>query len=68
MIEKQFEFKFTVPKSMEYWIFFHLSVQGEKDAEKLSKNIELQNVNVIWSSNYARAKATIFALLNCDLY
>lgn len=35
-----------------------LSVQGEDQAKKLSENIELQNLDVIWSSNYTRAKAT----------
>ena len=29
-----------------------LSVEGEEQAKKLSKNIELQNIDVIWSSNY----------------
>ena len=28
-----------------------LSVQGEEQAKKLSENIELQNIDVIWSSN-----------------
>lgn len=35
-----------------------LSIQGEEEAKKLSENIELQKIDVIWSSNYARAKAT----------
>ncbi|MGN0993287.1 MAG: histidine phosphatase family protein [Bacilli bacterium] len=35
-----------------------LSVQGEDQAKKLSENIELHNLDVIWSSNYTRAKAT----------
>lgn len=35
-----------------------LSVNGEEQARKLSENIELKNVDVIWSSNYTRAKAT----------
>ena len=35
-----------------------LSVYGEEQAKELSKNIELQNIDVIWSSNYTRAKAT----------
>ena len=35
-----------------------LSVHGEEQAKKLSKNIELQNIDVIWSSDYTRAKAT----------
>lgn len=41
-----------------------LSVQGEEDAKKLSKNIELQNIDVIWSSNYTRAKATAKYIAN----
>ena len=35
-----------------------LSVKGEKQAEALSKNKELQNIDLVWSSNYVRAKAT----------
>lgn len=35
-----------------------LSVQGEEQAKKLSKNIELNNIDIIWSSTYTRAKAT----------
>lgn len=35
-----------------------LSVQGEEDAKKLSENEELNNIDVIWSSSYTRAKAT----------
>lgn len=35
-----------------------LSVQGEEQSKKLSENIELQNLDVIWTSNYTRAKAT----------
>lgn len=35
-----------------------LSVQGEEEARKLSKNIELKNLDAIWSSYYTRAKAT----------
>lgn len=41
-----------------------LSVQGEKQAEKLSENIELQNIDVIWSSDYTRAKATAKYIAN----
>ena len=41
-----------------------LSVEGEEQAKKLSKNIELQNVDVIWSSNYTRAKATAKYIAN----
>lgn len=35
-----------------------LSVQGEEEARKLSKNVELKNLDAIWSSYYTRAKAT----------
>ena len=35
-----------------------LSVQGESDAKRLSENVELKNLNSIWSSPYARAKST----------
>ena len=35
-----------------------LSVEGEEQAKKLSENKELKNLDIIWSSSYARAKAT----------
>ena len=35
-----------------------LSVQGEEQSKKLSENIELKNIDIIWSSSYTRAKAT----------
>ena len=35
-----------------------LDVEGEKKAEKLSYNKELQNLDVVWSSNYVRAMQT----------
>ena len=35
-----------------------LSVEGEKQAKKLSENDELKNLDIIWSSSYTRAKAT----------
>ena len=41
-----------------------LSVEGEEQAKKLSKNIELQNIDVVWSSNYTRAKATAKYIAN----
>ncbi|MBP3801265.1 MAG: histidine phosphatase family protein [Clostridia bacterium] len=41
-----------------------LSVEGEKLAEQLSKNIELQNLDVIWSSSYVRAKQTAKYIAN----
>ena len=41
-----------------------LSVQGEEQAKELSENVELQNIDVIWSSNYTRAKATAKYIAN----
>ena len=35
-----------------------LSVKGEEQSRKLSKNSELDNIDVLWSSSYSRAKAT----------
>ncbi len=35
-----------------------LSVEGEEQSKILSKNMELNNIDVIWSSSYTRAKAT----------
>ncbi len=35
-----------------------LSCEGEKKAEKLSKNEELKNISEIWSSSYVRAMST----------
>lgn len=35
-----------------------LSIKGEEEAKKLSENIELKNIDAIWSSSYPRAKAT----------
>lgn len=35
-----------------------LSIEGEEDSKKLSENTELQNIDMIWSSNYTRAKQT----------
>lgn len=35
-----------------------LSVEGEKQAEKLSKSLELKNIDSLWSSNYVRAVST----------
>ena len=37
---------------------FILSVRGEEQAKKVSLNNELQNIDVLWSSSYARAKGT----------
>ena len=41
-----------------------LSVQGEEQSKKLSQNIELNNIDVIWSSSYTRAKATAKYIAN----
>jgi len=35
-----------------------LSVKGEEQAKKVSENVELQNIDILWSSSYARAKCT----------
>lgn len=35
-----------------------LSIEGEETARRLSENNELQNIDVIWSSNYTRSKQT----------
>ena len=35
-----------------------LSVKGEEQSKKLSENPELDNIDVLWSSSYVRAKAT----------
>lgn len=35
-----------------------LTIEGEEKAKNLSKNIELKNIDVIWSSSYPRAKQT----------
>lgn len=35
-----------------------LSVKGEEQSKKLSENSELDNIDILWSSSYARAKAT----------
>ena len=43
-----------------------LSVQGEKQAKRLSGNIELNNIDVIWSSSYTRAKATAKYVANIN--
>lgn len=37
---------------------FILSVNGEQQAKKLSENDELQNIDVLWTSSYARGKST----------
>lgn len=35
-----------------------LSVNGEKLAEKVSMNLEFNNLDVVWSSDYVRAVST----------
>ena len=41
-----------------------LSVKGEGQSKKLSENPELNNIDVLWSSSYARAKATAKYIAN----
>lgn len=41
-----------------------LSVYGEEQSKKLSENMELTNIDVIWSSSYTRAKATAKYIAN----
>lgn len=41
-----------------------LSVKGEEDSKKLSENQELKNIDIIWSSNYTRAKQTAKYIAN----
>ena len=43
-----------------------LSVYGEEQSKKLSENIELINIDVIWSSSYTRAKATAKYIANLN--
>ena len=43
-----------------------LSVQGEEKAKKLSQNKELQNIDIIWSSSYTRAKETAKYIANSN--
>ena len=35
-----------------------LSINGEHFAEKISTNIEFDNLDVVWSSNYVRTMST----------
>ena len=44
-----------------------LSVQGEEQSKKLSENIELNNLDTIWSSSYTRAKATAKYIAKKDI-
>ena len=41
-----------------------LSVHGEEQSKRLSENTELHNIDAIWSSSYARAKATAKYIAN----
>ena len=41
-----------------------LSVNGEEQSKRLSENVELNNIDVIWSSSYTRAKATAKYIAN----
>ena len=41
-----------------------LSVYGEEQSRRLSENTELNNIDVIWSSSYTRAKATAKYIAN----
>ena len=41
-----------------------LSVHGEEESKRLSENIELNNIDIIWSSSYTRAKATAKYIAN----
>ena len=43
-----------------------LSVHGEEQSKKLSENIELNNIDFIWSSSYTRAKATAKYIANTN--
>ena len=43
---------------------FILSVKGEEQARKLSENPELQNIDILWSSTYSRAKGTAKYIVN----
>ena len=43
-----------------------MSVHGEEQSKKLSENIELNNIDVIWSSSYTRAKATAKYIANTN--
>lgn len=41
-----------------------LSIEGEEDSKRLSENDELQNIDIIWCSNYTRAKQTAKYIAN----
>lgn len=41
-----------------------LSINGEEQSKRLGENTELNNIDVIWSSSYTRAKATAKYIAN----
>ena len=43
-----------------------LSVEGEEQSKKLSENVELKDIDIIWSSSYTRAKATAKYIANVN--
>lgn len=43
-----------------------LSIKGEEDSKRLSENIELINIDIIWSSSYTRAKQTAKYIANVN--
>ena len=43
-----------------------LSVHGEEQSRRLSENTELNNIDVIWSSSYTRAKETAKYIANIN--
>lgn len=43
-----------------------LSVHGEEQSKNLSENVELSNIDIIWSSSYTRAKATAKYVANVN--
>ncbi len=43
-----------------------LSIEGEEQSKRLSQNIELNDIDVIWSSSYTRAKATAKYIANAN--
>lgn len=43
-----------------------LSVKGEEQSKKLSEKIELNDIDIIWSSSYTRAKATAKYIANAN--
>lgn len=41
-----------------------LSIEGEQNSKRLSESKELKNIDIIWSSNYTRAKQTAKYIAN----